>query len=243
MQNKWDTKARHYERYTPHRDDLEAIMCHIMGEMGVDFANKRVIDIGCGTGIYTLRAAQQATHIDALDISKEMLMVLKEDAARYAITNVTTHHSDWEAFLPPEQGYDYALSTMSPATREPKGFAKMSHCATTKIFLGWGAKRGTILLEELIASHGETYTPPNGAVHLKAWLEEQNIPYRLREYPEEKVRIRALDKAIEKYAWHLQARDITPDPSQIERVLRRHLDEEGNVVERVVNYFNLIVWE
>jgi SAM-dependent methyltransferase len=242
MQNKWDKKAHRYGRYTPEGDHLERIICDLMEEMGVDFERKSVVDIGCGTGIYTLRIAQRAAHVDALDISEEMIKILEGDASGYGIDNVHAFHSDWEAFALPEKPYDYALSTMSPATRDAAGFAKMHRCAQTKIFLGWGAKRGTILLEELIAAHGATYTPPNGAVRLKEWLEAENIPYDLEEYPEQKVRSRPLAKAIDAYTWHLNVRDLTPDRERIEAILRKHMDGEGNVVERVVNYFNLIVW-
>jgi len=243
MQNKWDKKAHRYGRYTPEGDHLERIICDLMGEMGVDFAGKRVIDIGCGTGIYTLRVAQRATHVDALDISGEMIKILEEDTARYGFENIHPFHSGWEEFSLPDARYDYALSTMSPATHNAEGFAKMHRSAQTKIFLGWGAKRGTILLEELIAAHGATYTPPNGAVRLKEWLEAENIPYDLKEYPEEKVRSRPLAKAIEAYTWHLKVRDLTPDRERIEAILLRYMDTDGNVVERVTNHFNLIVWE
>jgi SAM-dependent methyltransferase len=139
LQNKWDKKAHRYGRYTPEGDHLERIICDLMGEMGVDFAGKRVVDIGCGTGIYTLRVAQRAAHIDALDISGEMIKILEEDTARYGFENIHPFHSGWEEFPLPNAHYDYALSTMSPATRDAAGFAKMHRSATTKIFLGWGA--------------------------------------------------------------------------------------------------------
>jgi len=243
MKNAWDKKAQRYGRYTTDPNTLEADMFRLMREMGVDFADKRVIDIGCGTGVYTLHIAREARHVDALDISAEMLAILQEDARRHGITTLHTLHSDWEPFPLPQIPYDYALSTMSPATRTPGGFAKMSRAATVKIFLGWGDKKGTSLLEELFAAHGSVYTPPNGAVKLRAWLETNNIRYQLREYAETKTRIKTLTKAIESYGWRLEAHGITPDPERIRSVLEAYQDREGNVVETVVNDFNLIVWK
>ncbi len=242
MQNKWDKKAHRYGRYTTESDTLETIICGMMKEMGVDFLGKRVVDIGCGTGVYTLRVAQKAAQVDALDISEAMLNVLREDSQTYGITNIRTHHSDWIDFPLPDVPYDYALSTMSPATREAQGFERMHRAAQTRIFLGWGDKRGTGLMEELFAAHGQTYTPPNGAVKLRAWLEEHTIPYHLREHAETKVRTRPLTKAIEAYSWRVEAHGAMPDPQKVEAVLRRYLNDEGNVVERVINYFNLIIW-
>ncbi len=242
MQNKWDKKAHRYGRYTPEGEHLEQVICDLIKEMGVDCAGKSVVDIGCGTGIYTLRIAQKAAHVDALDISSEMINILEEDAARYEINNIRAFHSDWETFVLPDHPYDCALSTMSPATRDAESFAKMHRAAQTKIFLGWGDKRGTILLEELIAAHGATYTPPNGAVRLQKWLEAESIPYDLKEYPEEKVRSRSLARAIEAYTWHLKVRGLFPDRKRIETILHTHMDTDGNVVEQVTNHFRLIIW-
>ncbi len=238
----WDKKAHRYGRYTPEGAQLEQTVCTLMGEMGIDFSGKRVVDIGCGTGIYTLRVAQKAAHVDALDIAYAMIKILREDARKYAIDNLHAVHSDWEAFPLPDRPYDYALSTMSPATRDAEGFAKMHRAANRKIFFGWGDKRGTVLLEALCAAHGATYSPPNGATRLRQWLEAQHYPYALREYAEEKNRVRPLAKAIEAYRWHLTVRDIVPDLQRITDVLNRYRDDQGNVVESVTNYFNLIVW-
>ncbi len=242
MQNKWDKKAHRYGRYTPEGAPLERAVCRLMETMGVDFTGKSVIDIGCGTGIYTLRVARKASRVDALDISVEMINLLREDITRYGLDHVRAYHSDWADYPLPASRYDYALSTMSPATGDAESFAKMHRAAQTKIFLGWGDKRGTILLEELIAAHGATYTPPNGAVRLREWLEAENIPYLLKEYPEEKIRSRSIDKAIEAYTWHLNVRGLSPDRKRIETILRTHMDADGNVVERVTNHFHLIVW-
>ncbi len=242
MKQKWDKKAHRYGRYSPTPDTLERAVFDLLEDMGVSFENKSIIDIGCGTGVYTLHIAQKAAHVDAVDISQEMLNILKEDAASCHITNIDTYQSDWEDFMLPAHKYDIALSTMSPATREEKGFAKMDRSANTRIFLGWGDKRDTDLIEELFISHGQTYTPPNGAVKLRKWLDKNKIEYSIREHIELKTRVKPIKSAIDKYTWHLEARGMAPDRQLIETTLLRYLDSDGNVVESVKNYFNLIVW-
>ncbi len=242
MENIWNKKARRYNRYSPSNDTFESKICSLIAQMGVKWDSKKVIDIGCGTGVYTLRIAKKAKMVDALDISEEMLSLLKEDAARYDIENIQTRHSSWEEFDLPDTKWDIAISTMSPATRTDDGFDKMHRSAHTKIFLGWGDKRGTKLLEELFEAHGAYYTPPNGGVRLIKWLEDNSISYKLQKPVEEKVRIKPIDDAIESCALRLEAHDLHPDRKKIDKVLQNHLDTEGKVVERVTNYFNLIVW-
>ncbi len=240
--NKWDEKAQHYGRYNPKLDGFEKAVFEMLEDLEVDFSGKRTIDIGCGTGVYTLHIAQKASSVDAVDISCSMLEVLQSDAEKYNIDNITTHCSDWLKFNLPPIKYDFAISTMSPATRDPNSFQKMHKCADTKIFLGWDDKRGTELIEELFELHNASYTPPNGAVKLKSWLAQNSIDYKIKQYVETKVRVRPLQRAVQRYGWHLEARGIKPDKTKIEKFLRSKMDLQGNITETVQNYFNLIVW-
>jgi SAM-dependent methyltransferase len=243
MENIWNKKAHRYNRYTPGSDMFESEICSLIGQMGIEWSGQKVLDIGCGTGVYTLRIAQKSKTVDALDISEEMLSLLNKDAKQYDIENIQTRHSNWEEFELPVQKWDIAISTMSPATRTDDGFDKMHRSARTKIFLGWGDKRGTALLEELFEAHGALYTPPSGGARLTRWLKGRSIPYKLKKPVEEKVRTKSIDNAIESCALRLEAHDLHPDRNRIYEVLQNHLNNDGKVVERVTNYFNLIIWQ
>ena len=51
----------------------------------------RVIDFGVGTGAFTIHAAPVCQHIDAIDVSEEMLTIAKQKAQMYHLSNVTFH--------------------------------------------------------------------------------------------------------------------------------------------------------
>lgn len=241
LEEKWDKKAQNYNRYTDKPDVLEAIICRYIKEAGIDLEDKKILDIGCGTGAYTLRFAQKAKTVDAIDISSAMLSILNKDAKSIGLENITTHQSDWELFELPRR-YDIAIATMFPALKKDRHFRKMHEAAPSKLFLGWGGKRGTELIEELFLLHGSTYQPPNSAAVLRHWLDEQKIPYQVIEHTEEKKRIKELEKAIENYSWHLKVRGVTPDRKKIISVLEKYTDSSGKVVEQTHNYLNLLMW-
>ena len=52
-------------------------------------ADDTVIEFGCGTGAFTVAAAQQCRHVIAVDISNAMLDFTAERAASYGLSNVT----------------------------------------------------------------------------------------------------------------------------------------------------------
>jgi len=242
LQKKWDKKAKNYNRYTEGEEVLEATICSYITQAGIDLAGKTVLDIGCGTGAYTLRIAQKARQVDAVDISPAMLNIVNEDAKKIGLHNLHTHQSSWEDFSLGTQPYDIAIATMFPALKEDQHFQKMHDAAPTKLFLGWGGKRGTELIEALFEAHGGVYQPPNSAAILKHWLDKEKYPYHVIEHTEEKTRIKPWEEAIENYSWHLKVRGMTPEKEKIIRILQQYGNERGEVVETTLNYLNLVIW-
>ena len=54
MQNLWDKKASNYQRFD---GKISAIQQQIFGKAlawGVDFSGKDILDIGCGTGVWSI---------------------------------------------------------------------------------------------------------------------------------------------------------------------------------------------
>ncbi len=240
--SKWDEKAKNYSRYTEGEDRFEANVLQSIKNLHVNIKNRSIIDIGCGTGVYTLRVAQKALHVDGIDSSKEMLEVLKEDAKILNLTNINTFVKSWDQFILPTKKYNIALCTMSPAVNNEENYIKMTNCATTKIYLGWAGKRSSAVLEEIFKAHDKTYTAPNGAAKLRKWLDYKSISYQLLEFDEERETKKEFEKALENFAWHLEVRGVTPDKNKIKKVLEEFCDKDRNIVEKMTNHMNLLVW-
>ena len=239
--NKWDKKARNYSRYSEDKNSFENRIFDALSSLHVEFQDKTLLDIGCGTGVYTLHLAKECLHVDGIDSSKEMLEVLKEDAKEQNITNINALHVNWNEFTCKET-YDYAFCTMSPAIRDDEDLEKMNTIAKTKIYLGWAGKRETHIIEKLFEAHGSSYSPPNGAKKVKDWLNRTGKFYQIIPFDEEKVRKREFNESVENFEWHLEVRGLKPDKNKIIEVLKEFCDKDNFVTETTINHFNLIVW-
>ena len=241
--NKWDEKAKNYARYSPCKNSFEANVLEAVKKMGINFKNKTILDIGCGTGVYTLRIAKIAKSVNGLDFSQNMLQILRDDALDLGIENIKTHHSTWSDFDMKNKTYDIALCTMSPAVKSEEELEKFHSSAKTKIYLGWAGVRDNTILDDLFLAHNSIYSPPNGAKRVKKWLQTKGIKYQLENFEELKIKIRSFKEAVENYTWHLNVRGLEPDTEKIKKILEPLRDEDGNIREQTINKMDLIVWE
>ena len=114
MQNLWDKKASNYQRFD---GKISAIQQQIFAKAlawGIDFNGKEILDIGCGTGVWSIFLSKTAKHITGIDSSEKMIQILNEDAKRFGVTNLSSEVCSWREFKPARL-FDIAICTMSPA--------------------------------------------------------------------------------------------------------------------------------
>jgi len=227
-QTKWDEKASTYVRFSPDQEPFQQEVFRLLKAWGVDFTCKRVLDIGCGTGVYTLHIAKEAAHVDALDFSKEMLNILEKDAKSNGIHNITPFHDRFDTFTCKET-YALAFCSMSPAVATPEMFEKMQHCAKEKVFLGWGGKRKSSLHDAIFEAFGTTYKPPRGGVELVEWLSSQAIVFTCKVLKERRVSVQNIEKSIQNVAWHLGINGVAYEEEALRALVEKAADAEGRV--------------
>jgi len=97
---RWDSRAEAFARSVSRvidgdsldKDDYYArMMQHVEIQPGWT-----VLDIGCGPGTLTIPFARKAASVTALDISGEMLRLLKSNAEKHGIANIRYIHRSWE---------------------------------------------------------------------------------------------------------------------------------------------------
>lgn len=146
MQNLWDKKASNYQRFD---GKISAIQQQIYSKAlawGIDFNGKEILDIGCGTGVWSIFLSKTAKSVTGIDSSEKMIEILNEDAKRFGVTNLTSEVCSWREFKPARR-FDIAICTMSPAIASDEDFAKFQNCAKQKLYLGWDKPRSSDLLE------------------------------------------------------------------------------------------------
>ncbi len=134
---------------------------------GVEISYAKVLDIGCGTGIYTLPLASEADKVTGLDDSESMLARMKNVISSIGIQNVYPVKASWKNIDISAYGFENAFDivwvSMSPAVQTRQDFEKMEKCARKWcVYIGWGRKRRNALMEEVFKLHDLNYGPPPG---------------------------------------------------------------------------------
>jgi len=90
----------------------------------------KVLDIGCGTGAYTLPFADMCKSVEAVDFSPEMLRGLQEQIKQKGISNVQITKSNFEQFVEnaknEQRTYDLVFASMNPGLYSGDSILKMS---------------------------------------------------------------------------------------------------------------------
>ncbi len=162
----WNNRARNYplpfDRETSAKTGR---ILRLLEGMGVEFKGRRILDIGCGTGVYALRLAGRAKAALGVDSSPEMLKLFRAERRRRGISNAACLLSVWSA-LPAARvagRFDLALASMTMAVKTRADILKMEKAAPRRVYIGWAGLRRNALLEKVYARHGVEYRAPEGA--------------------------------------------------------------------------------
>ena len=165
----WEHKALSYP--LPFEEKTFAETCRVISlvkSRGVEIAEAGILDIGCGTGIFTLPLAREAAMVTGLDDSVSMISRMENVMASEDIRNVTPITAAWKdidiSARHFEKAFDIVWVSMSPAIQTAQDFERMEKCARKWcVYVGWGRKRKNALMEEIFSLHGARYGPPPGA--------------------------------------------------------------------------------
>jgi ubiquinone/menaquinone biosynthesis C-methylase UbiE len=108
----WDAAAKIYE--AAWRENLAPAHAAMFARAGLRRGEK-VLDVACGSGLVTFRAAEIVGHegaITAIDISEEMVRLVNEQAQRVGKANVRATRMDADGLDLPDQAYDVALCAL-----------------------------------------------------------------------------------------------------------------------------------
>jgi SAM-dependent methyltransferase len=91
-------------------EEGERVVDELLGRLGVALrGDERVVDVGCGIGRLTRALAARAAHVDAFDVSPEMVARAREHNAH--VENVTWHAGDGTTLRPlPDASVDAVVS-------------------------------------------------------------------------------------------------------------------------------------
>ncbi len=85
-ENSWDKKSESYAKFNGELGDFGKRVFEILRGWGVSFADKSVLDVGAGTGVYSLYLASLGAKVTAIDSSEGMLRELRRSAQEFGIS-------------------------------------------------------------------------------------------------------------------------------------------------------------
>lgn len=210
----WDKKSTNYPRFNGILSPFLQRVFAQLKEFGINFNGKNIVDIGCGTGVYTLYISKLCEEITGVDSSNGMLDILKDDAKKYGITNLHTINKEWSDFIP-QKHYDIALCTMSPALKSKDDFIKFYNMADVKIYLNFASTRHSSLLEPFFKHYNIKAPNASNTLNLQKWLEDSGISFKKESLNETRIVVRDKNEAFENVCWHLDINNVKYDKAEI----------------------------
>jgi len=175
----WDKKAVNFPRYNKEDDDLQQKVIKILKDENILNSNTTVLDIGCGTGVYTIPLAKEAKDILALDISSTMLELLEEDSWNHNVNDkIKTINSNWQEFES-EEKFDLVFASLSAAFSDDRDFEKILNYSKKHIcFLDFVNDKGSNFEELLFNSYKIDKIIFKDLENKKRWLNSKSIKYK-----------------------------------------------------------------
>lgn len=176
----WDKLALDFPRYNNKDDKFQQNLIKVLKDKQILTSSSTVLDIGCGTGIYTIPIAKEVKEVLALDISNNMLDFLKEDAWFYNVNDVIdTKESDWKKFEG-DKKYDIVFASLSAAFKDKGDFEKILKYSNSFVcFLDFVNTKGSNFEKLLSEKYDIKEKEYKDLENIKSWLQSKNIKYNI----------------------------------------------------------------
>lgn len=235
--NLWDKKAKTFPRYSKELNSIQKGTFETLVSLGIEFSGKSLIDIGCGTGVWTLHLAQMAKSVTAVDVSAAMLEVLQEDAKKLSLNNVECKNLDFQSFYTCcKDKFDIAFASMSPALNKDEDYQAFLNLASLRIYLGWQEYRQSDFLTPIFKVFNAKQKCFNDD-DMESYLKKQGIKFEKQIFDETRRNEKTREVAIENAMWHLNMAGIEPSVAELEELVKGEL-----IVEVVKSKIKLLVF-
>lgn len=242
----WDKKASTFARYSEELNSIQKGVFEALRRWEVDFSAQSLIDIGCGTGVWTLHLAKVAKSVVALDSSQAMLEVFKEDAKRLNLSNVSCVNSNFEAFY---QGlwankdekhetraknddknarsaqsrkrgekFDIAFVSMSPALNKNEDYKAFAKLAPLRVFVGWEEYRQSDFLAPIFKAFGVKQKSCY-TDEIENFLRQNGVKFKKEVFEEIRYNEKPRQIAIEGALWHLNMAGVERSAQEVGKLV------------------------
>ena len=240
LNNFWDKKAQTYGKFDGKLNKSQIRFFEILSKFGVDFKDKTLIDIGCGTGIYTLYLATVCKDILGIDSSEGMLKELNTKVDELNISNVKTKLVSFDEFETTKK-FDISFLTMSPALKNEVDYEKFINLADLRVYMNWEEPRNSSLVQPFFEKYGKNHLGKNTALKLQEYLDNNCISYKTEILDETRVAKRDFEEACENAIWHLEISGLKFNKDEVCDVIKSNLID-GYVEDTIRSKMRILVF-
>lgn len=213
----WDEKAQTYKRYNKFFNDIEKTILENFVCLGANF-NAHIVDIGCGTGVYSLHLAQMAKSILCVDISSCMLDILKKDAKIHNI-NVDTFCGDLSSI---DKQFDLAFLSLSPAVNDEESANEFLSLAPKIAYINHIKPRYHSIITPILNELGYT----KNTFRFSKFLTKNDINFKSKKLSEKSFVKQSVYSVFDSLMWHLKINKISFDYDRILGLLDDSLKDD-----------------
>ena len=231
--NAWDEMSKSYPHYGDSdmmRDVKRALeFCY---DNGVKFQGE-IVDIGAGTGIIDLEIAlKNEVSITAVDMSEQMLEILKNDAKKLGVEKkITTIKSNFDEFEPKRQ-FDIAIASLCPAINSVKNAHKFINLTKNLgIYVAWGAYKECEFLDLLIPEPNPNIKGCIKTANMHEILTNHNIEFKCEFFMADWENVMSEEKAMQYARSMLMRCDLKIDETHIKSVIAKFMRKDGVYIQ------------
>src|SRR5579864_7007128 len=129
----WDRRARGFHRATSDTIARDPFFLRLRNEVTPQTS---VLDVGAGTGRFTIALAPQAQHVIAVEPNASMLDYLRRDASEQGLTNISYVQTTWQD-APDDLHADIVICShvLYPIRDIVPFLAKLQHAARQRCYI------------------------------------------------------------------------------------------------------------
>lgn len=241
----WDAAAADYRKAAVPSWDEDPFLRMVADEVELG-RGMSVLDIGCGTGAYSLAFAPQVGRVVGCDFSPAMVEGARARAVEAGVDNVEFRQGDFGVLDFGDERFDLVFAHHTPAIGSGAAFEKMAGLSRDWCFLARSVHRSD---EVLHAARRLVGVPPMGdpldedmlSAVCAVWL-GGSIPV-VRRHREEWHSERSEEQAVKLYSEHLVAPDLDEGQKEAVREFVRSVACDGVVRETIRTTVFMMGWQ
>ena len=219
----WDRRANSFHRWTKESTATDPLFLKILHEIT---PQTTVLDVGAGTGRFTLALTPLVQHVTAIEPNATMLDYLRRDAREEGLTNVSYVLTTWQE-APSDLSADIVICShvLYPIKDIVPFLAKLQAATGRACYISMRATPFDVITADLWRHfHGEERHFPPSYIHVLDVLYEMGIYANVEiidSPPSRQFQYTSVDEAVESLLEQL----ILPDDEQTRNELRRLLEQ------------------